>query len=100
MGWLQRQVTSTNLGATDGDNSMAPTTRAQQVAKEANQVEFIFQRPSVRKPSTLTSPPSKRKFRHILPSDKDRLFEDTTEDPTLVPSDLYDDDVGGSKNTM
>ena len=61
-------------------------------------MEFIFQRPSVRKSSAV--PSSKRKFRRILPSDEDRLYEDTIEDPTLVPNDLYDNDVDGNKKAM
>ena len=76
-------------------------TRAQQVAKEANQVESIFQRPSVRESSGPLL--SKRNVRRIAPSDEDKLYEDTREDPTVqwtVPSDLYDDDVDGNKKKM
>ena len=81
---------------------MATATRAQQVAREANQVESIFQRPSaVRKGSASSS--SKQKFCRIAPSDEDKLYEDAREDPTLqwtVPDDLYDDNVGGNNKLM
>ena len=76
-------------------------TSAQKVAKEANQVESIFLRPSVRKSSGLL--PSKRNVRRIAPSDEEKLYEDTREDPTLqwtVPNDLYEDDMDSNKKAM
>ena len=76
-------------------------TSAQKVTKEANQVESIFLRPSARKSSGLLS--SKRNVRRIAPSDEEKLYEDTREDPTLqwiVPNDLYEDDVDGNKKAM
>ena len=84
-----------------GIYSLITNTSAQKVAREANQMESIFLRPSVRKSSGLL--PSKRNVRRIAPSDEEKLYEDTREDPTLqwtVPNDLYDDDVNGNKKTM
>ena len=97
-----QQDNSANLEAINGVSSLATATRAQQVAREANQVESIFQRPSgVRKGSA--SPSSKQKFRRIAPSDEEKLYEDAREDPTLqwtVPHDLYDDNMGGNNKLM
>jgi len=69
--------------------------RARQVAKEANQVELLF-----RKPSFITTEPSlNQNMRHVYPTDEDKLYEDPQEDPTLswvVPTDLYQENVDGT----
>ena len=77
--------------------------RARQVAKEANQVEPLFRKPSFIK----TEQPSlKQNVRRINPSDEDKLYEDSQEDPTLswvVPTDLYqgsNDQVDGNSRFM
>ena len=80
---------------------MTNTTRAQQIAKEANQVDSRFQRSLVRKSSA--SLLSRRNVRRIAPSDEVKLYEDAREDPTLqwtVPDDLYDDKVDGNNKPM
>ena len=85
----------------NGIYSLMTNTSAQKVAKEANQVESIILRPSVRKSSGLL--PSKRNVRRIAPSDEEKLYEDTREDPTLqwtVPNDLYEDDMDSNKKAM
>lgn len=97
----QQGTASTKLDTESGIYSLMTNTKAQKVAKEANQVESIFQRPLIRKSSG--SLPSKRSVRRIAPSDEEKLYEDTREDPTLqwtVPSDLYDDDVDDKKKKM
>ena len=71
-----------SLGAAEG----TANTRAQQVAKEANQVESLFRRPSLKKIST--SPSSKRDIR--LPSDEEKLYD---KDHWNVPNEPYDDDL-------
>ena len=78
------------------------TNRARQVAKEANQVESLFRKPSFIK----TEPSLKQNMRRINPSDEDKLYEDAQEDPTLswvVPTDLYqgnNDKVDGTSRFM
>ena len=90
------------LGTPNGIGySLITNTRAQQVAKEANQVESMFQKPLVKESST--SLLSRRKVRRIAPSDELKLYEDTTEDPTLqwtIPNDLYDDNLNGNSKSM
>ena len=94
---------NTSLGNESGVYSLLnSSTRAQQVAKEANQVESIFQKPSVKKTLSSTSV-TKRNVRRIAPSDEDKLYEDAREDSTLqwtVPNDLYDDDLVGNSKSM
>lgn len=91
---LQQDASSVNYEATNGIYPHNTNSRAQQVAKEANQVESIFQRPSVRKASA--SPSSKRKNRRIAPSDEDRLYEDVDEDST----DPYNDNLNDNSKSL
>ena len=97
---LQHDASLVSNGSPNGIYSLITNTRAQQVAKETNQVESIFQRPSIRKPLPSLS---RRNVHRIAPSDAEKLYEDITEDTTLqwtIPDDLYTDNLNdGNKLT-